>query len=58
MSLTGNVVVEDVAFLGADATVLHAVVIGRAAKVGAGAVMVNNVPPGATVIGVSARSIS
>jgi acetyltransferase-like isoleucine patch superfamily enzyme len=43
--------------IGANATLLPGVVIGEGALVGAGAVVVNNVPPGAVVVGNPARTI-
>jgi dTDP-4-dehydrorhamnose 3,5-epimerase-like enzyme len=44
-------VVEDGASIGANATILPGVRIGRGAMVGAGAVVTRNVPPYATVVG-------
>jgi len=44
-------VVEDDASIGANATILPGVRIGRGAMVGAGAVVTRNVPPYATVVG-------
>lgn len=46
---------EDGVVVGAAATVLGAVTIGRGARIGAGAVVVRDVPPGATVVGVAGR---
>lgn len=43
-------IVGDGVSIGANATILP-VTIGRGATVGAGAVVVHNVPPGATVVG-------
>lgn len=53
--LGGNVVVGDDAFIGLNATLLPGITIGAGAKVGAGAVVVGDVPPGATVFGNPAR---
>ena len=53
--LNGEVVVESGAFLGTGAIVLPGRRIGQEAVVGAGAVVVDDVPPGATVVGVPAR---
>lgn len=56
--LSGEVTVEDDVFIGANATVIHGgITVGRGAIVGAGAVVINNVPPGWTVAGVPARRI-
>lgn len=54
--LSGDVRVEDDVFIGANATVIHGgLTIGRGAIVGAGAVVISDVPPGATVVGNPAR---
>jgi serine O-acetyltransferase len=45
-------------FLGAGAKVLGAVTIGDGAQVGANAVVLQDVPPGATAVGVPARIIT
>lgn len=47
--------VRDRAIIGAGAQVLGPITVGADAKVGANAVVVNDVPPGALVIGVPAR---
>lgn len=49
--------VEDLALIGVGSAVLHRAVIGRAALVGAGAVVTNDtiVPPGAMALGVPAK---
>jgi serine O-acetyltransferase len=44
--------------LGAGATVLGNIVIGRCAKVGAGSVVLGDVPPHCTVVGVPAQLVS
>jgi serine O-acetyltransferase len=49
--------VRDGVLLGAGAKVLGNVVIGRGAKVGAGSVVLTDVPPCATVVGVPARVV-
>lgn len=51
------VLIEDCAFVGAGATVLPGVTIGRYAVVGAGAVVTKDVPSYAIVAGVPARQI-
>ena len=50
-------VVEDGASIGANATIVCGVRIGKGAMVGAGSVVVKDVPPGATVVGNPARVI-
>ena len=53
----GGAVVQRLARIGANATVLPGVVIGENALVGAGSVVVADVPPGAVVTGNPARVI-
>lgn len=55
--LAGGVVVEDDAFVGIGAVVLPGRRIGRGAVVGGGAVVVHDVPAGATVAGNPARAL-
>lgn len=50
-------VVEAGASVGANATILPGVTIGRSAMVGAGAVVTKDVPPGAVVVGNPARVV-
>lgn len=52
-----EVVVEDDVWIGANATVLPGVRIGRGAVVGAGAVVTKDVPAHAVVMGVPARRV-
>jgi acetyltransferase-like isoleucine patch superfamily enzyme/dTDP-4-dehydrorhamnose 3,5-epimerase-like enzyme len=51
-------IVESGASIGANATILPGITIGRNAMVGAGAVVTNNVPPNAIVAGNPARIIN
>ena len=55
--LTGGVVVERYASIGSGAVVLPLKRIGENAYVGAGAVVLEDVPPNAVVVGVPARVI-
>ncbi|MDX2018659.1 MAG: acyltransferase [Deltaproteobacteria bacterium] len=54
---TAPVIIEDDAWLGTNAIVLPGVRIGRGSIVGAGAVVVNDVPPHTIVAGVPARVV-
>lgn len=49
--------IEDDAIIGTGAKVLGPIVIGKAAKIGANAVVLQNVPSGATAVGVRAKNI-
>ncbi len=53
--LCGGVTVETRGFLGARATILPNLTVGRDADVAAGAVVISDVPPAAKVMGVPAR---
>ena len=55
--LAGRVTVEDFAFVGIGATVVQCLSIGRGGVVGAGAVVLRNVDPFTTVVGVPARCV-
>lgn len=50
--------VEDNAIIGVGASVLGAVTIGEGARVGAGSVVLKDVPPHATAVGMPARAVS
>jgi serine O-acetyltransferase len=47
--------IEDRVVIGAGSIILGPVTVGEGAKIGAGSVVVRNVPPGATVVGVPGR---
>lgn len=46
-----QILVEDDVFIGANATILPGIIIGRGAAIGAGAVVTSDVPPNAAVVG-------
>ena len=50
--------VGDNVIIGSGAQVLGPIEIGHGARVGSNAVVVKNVPPGATMVGVPARNVS
>lgn len=52
-----KITIEDYASIGANATLLPGITIGRHAMIGAGAVVTKNVPPYAVVVGNPARII-
>jgi|GEM_PF-1687570 len=54
---TGEIFIDDDAYVGAGAIVLAGIKIGKKAIVGAGAVVTKDVPAGAVVAGVPAREI-
>ena len=56
-TIAGEVRIEDFATVGSGAVVLPRVTIGERAIVGAGAVVTKDVPAGATVVGVPARTL-
>ncbi|AMK15616.1 serine O-acetyltransferase EpsC [Methanobrevibacter olleyae] len=49
--------VEDAVVIGSGAKVLGNITLGNSSKIGAGAVVLNDVPPGATAVGVPSRVI-
>jgi sugar O-acyltransferase (sialic acid O-acetyltransferase NeuD family) len=55
VGISGGVIVEDDVFVGAHAVVKNELVIGAGAFIGCGAVVVEDVKPGVTVIGNPAR---
>ena len=50
--------VEDDVMIGTGATILGPITIGKGAKIGANAIVVKNVPPGATIVGEIGRDIN
>ena len=54
---TGSPIVEDGAFIGAGAVVVGPVRIGGKSRIGANAVVLHDVPHGATVVGAPARVV-
>ena len=56
-TVAGQVLIEDEAVIGTNATVLPNLRIGSRAIIGAGAVVTHDVAPGTTVIGVPARPV-
>lgn len=55
--LPGAPVIEDDVLIGSGAQVLGPIRIGRGAQIGANAVVLKDVPPGATAVGVPARIV-
>ena len=55
-SISGSVVLEEAVELGTGACILPGLRVGRGSRVGAGAVVTRDVPPGVTVVGIPARS--
>lgn len=53
----GNIIIEDNVWIGANATILPGVSIGRGSVVGAGAVVTRDVPPAVVVMGAPARVV-
>lgn len=53
--LNGNVTLGECVFLGTGAIVTPGITIGDDARIGAGSVVLNDVPPGVTAVGIPAR---
>ncbi len=49
--------VEDCVIIGAGATILGPVIIGRNSRIGSGSVVVNSVPPDSTVVGIPGKVV-
>lgn len=56
-TIGGSAIVEDEAFIGCNAFIKEHVKIGKGATVGAGSVVLKDIPPHAVVAGVPAKSI-
>ena len=54
---SGDIILEDDAWLGASAMVLDGVTVGRGAVIGAGSVVTKDIPPYSVAVGVPARVI-
>lgn len=50
-------VIKDNVYIGAKATIIGGVTIGNSAKIGAGAVVITDVPDGCSAVGVPAKII-
>lgn len=55
--LAGHVVVKQLAFVGIGATIIQNITIGEAAVVGAGTVVISDVPANSTVVGIPAKLV-
>ncbi|MBC6697790.1 NeuD/PglB/VioB family sugar acetyltransferase [Hymenobacter sp. BT190] len=53
----GGCLLHDLVLVGANATILPRLVIGEGASIGAGAVVIQDVPAGATVVGVPGKVV-
>lgn len=50
-------IIEDDVLIGTGAKILGPIVVGRGARIGANAVVLENVPPDVTVVGIPARPV-
>ncbi|WP_313038890.1 acetyltransferase [Stutzerimonas nitrititolerans] len=57
-TLGGGVVIGDHVLVGSGAVVLPSITIGNGARIGSGAVVTCDIPPGITVVGIPARTVS
>jgi sugar O-acyltransferase (sialic acid O-acetyltransferase NeuD family) len=55
--ITGGVVLEEEVFVGSHASVLPGVRVGKGATIGAGSIVLEDVAPGTTVVGIPARAL-
>lgn len=58
VNISGNVRVGDGVLIGSGASIINNTTLGNACKIGMGAVVLNDVAPSSTVVGVPARPIS
>lgn len=56
-NLSGSIIIEDEVLIGSGATIVNSLHIGRSAKIGAGAVVIKDIPERSTAVGVPARII-
>lgn len=57
VSISGNDLIEEGALLGSSSTIIQGKIIGKSSIVGAGAVVINDVEPKKTVVGIPAKFI-
>jgi len=57
-NISGGVVIEDEVLIGTGAQVLQYLRVGSGATVGAGAVVIRDIPKGTTVVGIPARELA
>ncbi len=57
VKIAGRVTIESGAFVGIGATVIQHVRVGHDSVIGAGAVVLKDVPPMSTVVGLPAREV-
>lgn len=57
VSIGGNVVIGDECWIGIGATIIHRVSIGRGSYIGAGAVVVDDIPANVLAVGIPAKPI-
>jgi len=57
VNIGGNVTINDECWIGIGATLIHRVKIGKGTYIGAGAVVVNDIPPNVLAIGIPAKPV-